>query len=294
LLPYQYEYFHWGPDEAYDLVGGYAYASNSVAISFNQVETWITNQDSAPRVWVVPFFNGTREQSYQIQENLSVKISGEQKLTPFPHWTLSTETDGKRYSFLSEPVSDWFVDTEVAQVVGPWQDHSSGPGVHTSDTLHRAVDFYYTNGFLVNFYAHSLTAITAGGDPGQAAGLMADYVQYCMDTNRFPRLWSSNARDVYQWWLKRSTAQISASYNTNAGHSVVTVTIAGAQDTNTAIEILAPGSGSVAVSQLLTNGVAATAGSYRTSGELIKVRVGMAVTNVEAEYFPGPMARADY
>ena len=183
-----YQYFHWGPDEAYDLAGGYAYASNSVAISFAQIETWVTNQAPDFPVWVVPYFNGTREESYQLQEQLNVKITGEQKLGPFPHWTLSTGTDGKRYPFLSEPVSDWYVGPQVAQALGPWQGSSPGNGLHTTQTMHDGVDFYYTNGFLINFYGHSLTAGLAGtgDDLGGAADLISNYVAYCSDSSATP------------------------------------------------------------------------------------------------------------
>lgn len=286
FIPSDYQYFHWGPDEAFDLPGGGGYASNSVAISFSQIENWVTNQDVEPRVWVVPYFNGTREESYRIQEQLNIKISGEQKLGPFPHWTLSTQTDGKRYAFLSEPVSDWYVGYLVAQAVGEWQGVVGINGLHTTNSLRSAVDSYYRLGALVNFYSHSLTAIT-NDDQAGAANLMADYVAYCMDTNRFPRLWSSNAREVYQWWLKRSPAQVTATYSTNGSHPVATVAISGAQDTNTAVEILAPAAGLVFVSEVRANGQLAAADSYRASGECIKVRVGTTVTNIQVEYMAG-------
>ena len=68
-----------------------------------------------------PYFNATREDSYDLQAALNVKITGDQKLTPFPHWTLSTRTANKRYPLLSEPVSDWFVGGLVAQSLEPWQ-----------------------------------------------------------------------------------------------------------------------------------------------------------------------------
>ena len=61
------------------------------------------------RVWVAPYFDATREDSYDIENQLGIKAVGEQKLTPFPAWTLSTATSGKRYPFVSLPVSDWFV-----------------------------------------------------------------------------------------------------------------------------------------------------------------------------------------
>ena len=39
------------------------------------------------RTWVACYFNATREDSYDIQDKLNVKIAGEQKIGPFPHWT---------------------------------------------------------------------------------------------------------------------------------------------------------------------------------------------------------------
>jgi len=70
-------------------------------------------------------------------------------------------TPGKRYSFLSEPVSDWFVGGLVAQSLEPWHP----PGVETSQTMHDGVDFYYNLGALINFYSHTLS--TGLGDAGQ-------------------------------------------------------------------------------------------------------------------------------
>ncbi len=283
-----YEYWHWGLDEALDLDGGKDYASNSLAIAFAQVDSWVTNRPGTPRLWCAPYFNATREDSYEIEEALGVKITGDQKLTPFPAFTISTRTDGKRYTLLSEPVSDWFVNGSVAQSMDPW--HS--PGIHTTNTVHAGVDFYYTNGLLVNFYAHGLTT---GLRSNTASYLIPDYVGYCMNTNAFPRLWSTNACGVYQWWLKRANTRVSASYaTTNGTHSLVTVAVTGAEDTNTSVEVLAAGFGTTAVSRIWTNGAVAGTNSYRTIGELIKVRVGTTVTNVVLEYFPGPVARSDF
>ena len=283
FAPSDYQYFHWGPDEAYDLGGGYAYASNSVAISFAQIESWVPNQPADTRSWVVPYFNGTREQSYQLQEQLNVKVCGEQKLGPFPQWTLSSGIDGKRYAFLSEPVSDWYVGPSIAQALGFWQGASPGDGLHTSQTMHDAVDFYYTNGFLINLYAHSLTFVTAGDQAG-ATALEADYVTYCANASLHPTIWAANARDVYNWWLKRSTAQVTASFGNNGGLAVVTIAVNGAQDANTAVELLFPGTNSVSNLQVQLNGVAATTNSYRINGQLLKVRVGNSVSNVQVQY----------
>jgi hypothetical protein len=286
-----YEYFHWGPDEALDLPGGYYDASNSLATSFAQIEGWLTNQLVSPRLWVAPYFNATREGSYQIEEQVNVQITGDQKLTPFPAFTLSTQTDGKRYAFLSEPVSDWYVNGAVAQSLDPWHP----PGVHTLETMQAGVDFYYTNGFLINFYAHGLSTGDQGPMPyPQTAGyLIPAYIQYGMNAQLHPNLWPANARDVYQWWLNRSTAQVTATAGTNNGHAMATIAVTGAQDPNAAVELLVSGAGAAVPLQVFTNGTAAGTNIYRANGQVIKVLVGAVVTNVQVQYVFGPKAQDD-
>src|SRR5208337_5492207 len=98
---------------------------------FNDIEGWLSGITNGLRTWVACYFNGTREASYQIQSQLGVNITGDEKLSPFPHWPLSEVTPDKRYSFLSEPVSDWYVGGTVAQSLEPWHP----PGVHTVQTM---------------------------------------------------------------------------------------------------------------------------------------------------------------
>ena len=87
---------------------GSAYSLTSISNSFVDLAGWgLTN--GTPRAWVAPYFNATREGSFQIEQQLGIKIAGETKLSPFPHWTLSTQTPDKLYSTLQLPVSDWFV-----------------------------------------------------------------------------------------------------------------------------------------------------------------------------------------
>src|SRR5205814_3931282 len=112
LVRGQYDYWHWGPDEALDVTpagysSGKAYASASISNSFRDVEGWLSGITNGLRAWVGCYFNATREASFDLQAQLNIKIAGEQKLSPFPHWTLSTQTSGKRYPLLSEPVTDW-------------------------------------------------------------------------------------------------------------------------------------------------------------------------------------------
>ncbi|HSU53473.1 MAG TPA: hypothetical protein VLT36_05405, partial [Candidatus Dormibacteraeota bacterium] len=250
LVRGQYDYWHWGPDEALDVTpAGYAsgkgYAMASLSNSFNDIEGWLKNIPTT-RAWVACYFNAARDDSYDLQAQLGVKIAGDQKLGPFPHWTFSTRTPGLRYSFITEPVSDWYVSGLVAQSLEPWHP----PGVHTSQTVHDAVDFYYKLGALINIYSHTLS--TGLGDAGQ---LTPDYLTYSLNTNIHPRVWSANAVGVYQWWQQRSNAQISVSFATNTSQSIATFTIAGATDPNTTVELFLPGTAPYCGFQVFTNGV---------------------------------------
>ena len=285
-----YDYWHWGPDEALDVTppsyaSGKAYALTSISNSFQDVESWLSGITNGPRAWVSCYFNATREDSYEIQDQLGVKIAGEQKLTPFPHWTISTRTVDKRYGILSEPVSDWYISTNVAQALEPWRP----PFTHSTLTVHQAVDYYYDLGALINIYSHTLS--TGLGDAGQ---LTPDYITYSLNTNLHPRLWSANAVGVYKWWLQRSNAQIAVThYSTNGNQQVTSVAIKGATDTNTSVEVLIPATGSAASLQVITNNAVATGNSYRINGQAIKIRVGTAVTNAQIRYVLGPNAQND-
>jgi hypothetical protein len=285
LVRGQYDYWHWGPDEALDVTppgysSGKAYAMASISNSFRDVESWLSGITNGPRSWVGCYFNATREDSYDLQAQLGVKIAGDQKLTPFPHWTVSTLTPNKRYTMLSEPVSDWFVGGLVAQSLEPWHP----PGVQTSQTMHDGIDFYYKLGALVNFYSHTLS--TGLGDAGS---LVPDYVSYCSDTNQHPRMWPANAALIYQWWLQRSNAQVSVTFATNGAQSMITFNITGSANTNTAVEMYIPGTNQICNVQVLTNGTLAGTNIYRINGQTFKLRVGSSVTNASISYYPlGP------
>jgi hypothetical protein len=289
LVRGDYDYWHWSLDEALDATptnypSGKIYALTSLSNSFSDMESWLSGITNGIRAWVAPYFNATREDSYDIQDQLGIKIAGEQKLTPFPHWTLSTRTPGKIYGILSEPVCDWYISTNIAQDLEPWHP----PVVHTTLTSHQTVDYYYNLGALINLYSHTLS--TGLGDAGQ---LTPDYITYCMNTNLHPRLWPANAVGVYQWWLQRSNAQVSTTFSTNGSQSITTFAIKGATDTNTTVELLIPGNGSPLNLQVLTNDVLASAGVYRTVGQALKVRVGTTVTNAQVKYVLGPNVQND-
>src|SRR5208282_594749 len=108
LVLSNYDYWHWGPDEALNdsppgYASGEAYAQTSVANSFNDAEGWLAGITNGIRSWAAPYFNGTRDASYNLLDQLGVKTAGEQKMSPFPHGTFSTQTAGKRYGFVSLP-----------------------------------------------------------------------------------------------------------------------------------------------------------------------------------------------
>lgn len=290
LVELDYDFWHWGPDEALDVtplgyIDGKSYAMESLEISFQDIERWLPfPMSSATRLWCAPRFNATREDSLDAQARVGVKITGDQKLTPFPHWTLSTRTPGLRYPLLSQPVSDWFVGGAIAQSLEPWRP----PSIHSSATMRAGVDFYYALGGLVNFYSHTMA--TGLGDAGQ---LMPEFIAYCANTNIHPRMWSANALSVYDWWVRRSTAQVGVSSSTNGNQVVTTMTISGASDPRTTVELLVPATGAISTPQILLNGVAAAAGSYRIDGRLIKIRVGTTTTNVQVSYRLAPIAAND-
>jgi hypothetical protein len=285
-----YDWWHWGLDEVLDVTptnypNGRTYAQTSLSNAFSDVETWLAGITNGLRAWVGCYFNSTREDSYSVQAQLGVKIAGDQKLTPFPHWTLSTRTPGLRYSLLTEPVSDWFIGGLVAQSVEPWHP----PAVHNMRTLRDAIDFYYNLGALINIYSHTLS--TGLGDGGQLA---VEYLTYGVNTNLHSRLWTAaNAVNVYQWWLARSNAQITATYATNGNQSIASFSISGCVDTNSSVELVVPGSGSPYNVQVFTNAVLAGPTVYRTNNQGFKIRVGATITNAQIRYILGPKAQND-
>ncbi|HWY78649.1 MAG TPA: hypothetical protein VN281_23745, partial [Verrucomicrobiae bacterium] len=281
LTTNDYDYWHWGSDEDLDLTvpgftNGQAYALASVSNSFNDIQGWAggTNNGNGLRMWVAPYFNATREASYRMEEQLGIVAAGEQKLGPFPHWTLSTQTPDKLYSFVTLPVSDWFVGTQISQAM------ENG---HTVPSVHAMVDFYYSMGALVNLYSHSSSA----GD-GPAGAVASEYVTYSLSK---PRIWSANTAGIYNWWLNRASAQVVPTYSTNGTQGIVTLAISGATDPNTAVEVLIPSPAYYAL-EVRTNGVLAGSASFRTNGQVVKVLAGSSVTNAEIRYGLPPTAQS--
>jgi hypothetical protein len=281
----EYDYWHWSPDEILDQTNvppGYAstsvYALTSISNSYVDLAGWgITN--TTPRAWVAPYFNATREGSFQIEQQLGIKIAGETKLSPFPHWTLSTQTPDKLYPTLQLPVSDWFINNQIAQAMD-----DDGSGGHTPATMQALVDAYYNMGALINLYCHS----TSDGS-GMDGTLPGDYVLYSLSK---PRIWSTNSAGIYAWWLQQSNAQIAVNYTNISGQSVTTLSISDEGNTNAAVEIMAPSTLYSAL-QVFTNGTLAGTNVYRTNGQVIKLLVGTSVSNAVISYLLSPSAQDD-
>jgi hypothetical protein len=277
-----YDYWHWSPDEilgATNLLGGFTNPTNysflSISNAFIDMAGWgLTN--GSPRGWVAPYFNATKEGSYQIEQNLGIQMTGDDKLTPFPHWIFSTQTPDKYYSILSQPVSDWILNGQVAQ---------SLENGHTLATMQALVDAYYNLGGLINLYNHSMS-----DGSGMDGTLPGSYVTYSLSK---PRIWSANAASIYAWWLQRSNAQVAASFSTNGVQSIATLAISGNSHTNAAVELVVPGSRYASL-QITTNGVLAGTNVYRTNGPTIKLRVGDSVSNVVVSYILPPVIQDNF
>ena len=278
----EYDYWHWSPDEILDQPNGSAYSLTSISNSIVDLKGWgLTN--GSPLAWVAPYFNATREGSFQIEQQLGIKITGETKLSPFPHWTLSTQTPDKLYPTLQLPVSDWFVpappDPNLIQIA---QAMEAG---HTVATMQALVDAYYNLGALINLYCHS-----ASPSDGPAGSVPGNYVLYSLSK---PRIWSTNSAGIYAWWLQRSNAQVTASFSASGGTSTATLSISGNSNTNAAVELLMPSS-TYSVLQVFTNGIEAGTNTYRTNGLTIKFQVGTWVSNLTVSYLSPPVVNDNF
>jgi Bacterial Ig domain/3-keto-disaccharide hydrolase len=274
-----YLYWHWGPDEVLDdQIPGYpsgsSYASQSISISYADIDRWMSGLNTNTRTWTSPWFNSIREGSNQILDALGTVTAGEQKISPFPHWTLSTQSLGKRFNFVSLPVSDWFIGPDVAQSMESGYD---------SSTIHALVDHYYNLGALINVYSHS---ISSDGD-------VYDYIQYSASKSA---IWPANAALIFDWWTKRKPVQVTPTFTVSGSRLLATTAITGATDSDTAVELIIPNwqvaSGGI---QVKLDGAFADPTSYRIYNQGIKIKVGAGVSSVEVSYplTGGPVAQDD-
>jgi hypothetical protein len=277
LLIGDFDYWHWGPDEVLDsnltptYASGKDYAQASILQSFQDIEGWLSGLDNGrvgcgsatcPRIWTAPYFNSTREASYGILQDLGIVSTSEQKISPFPSWTLSTQITGSRYSHISLPISDWFVNGDMTSGGSALEGHTLG-------TMEAAVDFYYNLGALINIYGHT---------PSDGANLQGSYVAYCAAK---PAIWATNAVGIYDWWKVRSNIVTTPSYTVTGNTATAQVTITGATDAGTTIEFtIAAVNGTL--SQVLVNGSPSI--DYRTFGNTIKIHVGSGATSAAVVY----------
>ena len=280
LTTNSYDYWHWGPDEVLDTnppgyASGQAYALISVSNSFNDIHGWGLDNTNGIRLWVAPYFNATREPSLQIEQQLGVQITGDDKLGPFPHFILSSQTPDMLYPIVNLPVSDWFIGNLVGQ--------SMEDGFTTND-IHAMVDFYYNLGGLINLYSHS-----SSDGSGPAGAVASDYVNYSLSK---PRIWATNSIGLYQWWTNRTSAQVSPTFSTNGNQWQATLAVSGAADPNTSVEFYLPSALYYGL-QVSTNGTNAGANAWRVTGQTVKVLVGTSVTNVQIQYSLPPVAQND-
>jgi hypothetical protein len=275
-----FDYWHWGPDEALDVTprgytSGKAYAQSSISMSFQDIEGWLAGVDNGragcgsagncPRIWVSPYFNSAREDSYGILQDLNVLSTGEQTIGPYPHWTLSYETPNKRYSHITNPVSEWYVGSEIPGAL-EWG--------HTTNSIHEAVDFYYNLGAMINLYSH---------EPSNESTLIGQYVKYCAAK---PRMWATNAVGISDWWKVRSTTVVTPAYSMIGNTTVAQATITGSTDAETAIDVALPSGNNLDISniQVFINDELADPADYRIVGNVIRVRVGISPSSAKVQY----------
>ncbi len=274
-----FEYWHWGPDEAfYGTAGGYSYALESATLAYQDIDRWLAGLDNGragcgasgncPRIWTAPYFNSNREDSLAILNKLNVVSEGEQKISPFPHYTLSTQTDGMVYPQVSLPVSDWYVGNTIAQSI------ESG---HTVMTVRHLVDFYYDMGALVNLYGHT----------SSANGLMNYYMRYILSR---PRMWSTNSVGIADWWALRSKVSLTPEYRQDGGTVIASALIRGASDPDTAVDVVIPHWNPEEITSLrvFLNGSPAGPDDFRVTQDGIKIKVGALTTQVEVRLASHP------
>jgi hypothetical protein len=282
LTTNSYDYWHWGPDEMLDDIppgysNGTAYGLVSLSNAYNDINGWLpfTNNGAGVKMTVTPYFNATREASVKLESQLGVQTTGDDKLGPFPHWTLSTQTPDEIYNILNLPVSDWFIGSQIAQAM------ENG---HSVVSVQELVDYYYGIGALINLYCHS------SSDGTGAAGPVASfYVTYSVAK---PQILSTNTAGIYRWWLKRGTAQVTPGYGTHSPRATNSAVIVGASDPSSSVEFYMPSPAWYGL-QVYTNGAAAGTNAYRTFGQALKVHVGTAVTNTQVVFKLGPTAGND-
>ena len=98
-----FDYWHWGPDEALDVVppgytSGKEYAEASILSSFQDIEGWLAGVDNGragcgsagncPRIWAAPYMNSTREDSRIMLEGVRSREPGHGRTKNRPISTL--------------------------------------------------------------------------------------------------------------------------------------------------------------------------------------------------------------
>jgi hypothetical protein len=279
LQNWDFQYWHWGPDEALDAsprgyASGKEYALKSMTLAYADIERWLKGVDNGrpgcgaagncPRIWVSPYFNSGREDSYDLLDQLSVTTAGEQKLSPFPHFTISTRTEGLIYPQLTLPVSEWYLGSAVAQSI------EAG---HTVPTIRALVDFYSEMGLLVNLYNHA----------SSAAGLPYEYMTYVV---KKPRMWATNSIEIYDWWMRRAKVTVQPVFETSGDAATVRAAVRGAVDPETAVELVMPNWNKAKLSavEVRLNGALVDYSFYRLTRDGLKIKVGAGDTEVEVRY----------
>lgn len=126
---------------------------------------------------------------------------------------------------------------------------------------------------LVNLYGHNSSAY----------GLMNVYMPYSLAK---PRMWAANSVEIADWWALRSKVTVIPVYQASGAQVIVTATVSGASDPDTAIELVIPHWNPAVTGrlQVFVNSAPAPGDRYRFTSYGIKIKVGSDVSAVEVRF----------
>jgi len=89
LVRGQYDYWHWGPDEALDVTTGGLSERQSLCVGFDlhaflDIESWLSGLPNGMRIWCGCYFNSTRDDSMICSINLGLTLRAKRKTRPSP------------------------------------------------------------------------------------------------------------------------------------------------------------------------------------------------------------------
>lgn len=213
-------------------------ASNPDALLKGTIAHIVARTGLTPQIFAAPVYLAVTLPALQSIARVGFLAAGEQGAGPFPHFTLNPEgptASGKYVSgaVLQIPTSEWPGDSDQATDDMERMSIDLTPG---NTFIERAARLAHEVGGLVNVYDHVGGDVYLGGCNyarpqgfSQRAGLAKLYLDY---VNGLNDSWITNALELREWWLRRDTYAISASFQQGpvgtASTIDVTISVSGA------------------------------------------------------------------